>query len=134
MADFLTPPEYAVEAPSGPIWLTDDGILITINNFVTHTHENAVENLRITRELAAGNPRPLLVDISKVRSMSKQAREEYTRTENKEFCTAVALLTTSAVGSMIGNIFMALNKHVVPVKMFTDAHKAREWLLDHKIT
>lgn len=132
MADFLTPPKDAVMAPSGPIWLNEDGIIITLNNFVNHTHADALENLRITKEVAGGVPRPLLVDITNVRNMSKEAREEYVMPHNKEIVTAVALITGSNVGRMIGNLFITLNKHVIPVKLFTDAHKAREWLLLHK--
>lgn len=132
MADILSPPTDAIQAPSGPVWLNDDGIIIALNNFVTHSLENAIENLKTTKDLAGTQARPMLVDITNVRTMSKDAREEYVRPQNKEFITAVALLTNSNVGRMIGNLFMSLNKHIVPVKMFTDADKAREWLLLYK--
>lgn len=132
MADFMTPPPDAIQSPSGPVWCTKDGIIITRNNFVTHSHEDAIENLRLTRELARGKPRPLLVDITNVRTISKKAREEYVLPGNKEIITAVALITTSNVGRMVGNLFMTLNKPAMPMKMFTNADNAREWLLQYK--
>lgn len=134
MTDIITPPADAIMAPSGPIWVSDDGIIITINNFVDHSHQDAIENLRITKDIAGDKPMPLLVDITKVRNISKEAREEYVAPANKEFVTAVGLLTGSNVGRMIGNLFMSLNKHIVPVKMFTDIDKAKDWLLQHKHT
>lgn len=132
MDSFLTPPKDAAMAPSGPTWLDEDGIMITINTITTHTRQEAVDNMVVTKEVAAGKPRPLLVDLTKVKSMSKEAREEYTKSESQQIVTAVALLTTSNVGKMVGNLFIGFNKHVIPVKLFTDAHKAKEWLMEYR--
>ncbi len=133
MADFLTPPANATIAPTGPVWLSEDGIIITINTVKTHTQEQAVENMVLTKQVGAGTPRPLLVDVTHVQSMSKEAREEYVKSESLEIVTAVALITKSGIGRMVGNLFIGLNKHVVPVKLFNDAHKAKEWLMQYKV-
>lgn len=130
MAEFMTPAQNAIIAPSGPIWLSDDGIIITINNKqATHSLENAIENLRITKLLAGDKARPLLVDMTDVRSMDRVAREAYVNPENKQFICAVALLTRSNIGRVIANIFMNVQKTVVPVKLFNDPVKAKEWLM-----
>lgn len=132
MTDYLTPPPDALQAPSGPVWLNEDGIIITLNNYVTHSEEDAIENLRLTKQIAGEVRRPLLVDITNVRNMSKEARDQYTSPDNKSFITSVALITTSNVGKMIGNLFIALHKHNVPVKMFTEIDKASSWLKQYK--
>lgn len=129
MHDFMIPPPDALIAPSGPVWLSEDGIVITIGKAESQDTEVARENMVYTKKATAGKPRPLLVDITKVKSMSKGAREEYVKQQEEPVITAVALLTNSGIGSMIANIFMGLNKPYVPVKMFTDALKAKDWLM-----
>lgn len=133
MADFMTPPADAAIAPSGPVWLDGSGILITITTTQVQTLQDAKENMKITWAAGNGIPRPLLIDISRTRAMSKEAREEYTAPESRKHITAVALLTNSNVGRMVGNLFINLNKHVVPIKLFTDPVKGRDWLLQYKV-
>lgn len=132
MTDYLAPPSNALQSSTGPIWLNEDGIIITLNNFVPLDEENAIENLKLTKQLAGEVPRPLLVDVSNVRNMSKEARVKYSSPENKSFITSVALVTTSNVGKMIGNLFIAFDKHSVPIKIFTELNSACSWLLQHK--
>lgn len=132
MHDFMIPPPDALVAPSGPVWLSDDGIIITIGKAESQDTEAARENMAYTKRVTAGKPRPLLVDITKVKSMSKGAREEYVKQQEETVITAVALLTNSSIGSMIANIFIGLNKPYVPVKMFTDPLKAKDWLMQYR--
>lgn len=134
MYDFMTPPPDALMAPSGPVWLTEDGIVITVGKSESQDAEVARENMVYTRKAAAGKPRPLLVDMTKVRSMSKGAREEYVKQQGELIITAVALLTTSSVSNMIANLFIGLNKPHVPVKLFTDPNKAKDWLMEHRLS
>lgn len=134
MHDFMIPPPDALMAPSGPVWLTEDGIVITIGKLESQDTEAARENLIYTKKATGGKPRPLLVDMTKVRSMSKGAREEYVKQQGELIITAVALLTTSSVSNMIANLFIGLNKPHVPVKLFTDPDKARDWLMEHRLS
>ena len=87
--------------------------------------------MEYNKRIAAGTPRPLLVDMSRVRSISKEAREEYVKETEEPFVTAVALVTNSSVSRMIGNFFIGLNHGIVPARLFTDPGKAREWLLQY---
>lgn len=132
MHDFMIPPPDALMAPSGPVWLNEDGIVITIGKLESQDTETARENMVYTKRVTGGKPRPLLVDMTKVRSMSKGAREEYVQQQGDAIITAVALLTRSGVSNMIANIFISLNKPQVPVKLFTDPDKAKEWLMEYR--
>jgi len=132
MHDFMIPPADALMAPSGPVWLNEDGIVITIGKLESQDTETARENMVYTKKVTGGKPRPLLVDMTKVRSMSKGAREEYVQ-QGGATITAVALLTRSGVSNMIANIFISLNKPQVPVKLFTDPDKAKEWLMEYRL-
>lgn len=132
MSDFMTPPPNAIMAPSGPTWLSEDGIMITINNKHTiHNIDDAIENLRITHLVAGDKARPLLVDMTYVKTMDRDAREEYMKPGNEKYVSAVALLTKSNMGRVVANIFMNFQKHLVPVKMFNDPVKAKEWLMQY---
>jgi hypothetical protein len=133
MADFMIPPPNALIAPTGPVWLDEDGIMITINTSAIHTREDAIVNMKITSEAGKGIPRPFLIDLTSVRSMSKAAREEYVKPGSENIINAVALLTTSNIGRMVGNLFIGFNKHIVPIKLFNDAAEAKAWLLQYKV-
>lgn len=132
--DFMIPPPDALMAPSGPVWLNEDGVIITIGKPESQDTDIARENMVYTKKVAGGKPRPLLVDITEVRSMTKGAREEYVKQQEELIITAVALLTRSGIGNMIANIFISLNKPYVPVKLFTDPEKAMAWLMEHRIS
>lgn len=132
MTHLLTPPPDAIFAPTGPTWLHEDGIIITINDSAEHTLKDAVENMKITKAIGKGIPRPMLVDVTRVRSMDREARAQYVKPESLQIVTAVALVTNSTIGTMVGNLFINLNKHVVPIKLFSDPDKAKEWLLQFR--
>lgn len=133
MTNLMTPPHDAVISPSGPVWLNEDGIVITITTVPYQGLAEARENMEYNRKVAAGIPRPLLADMSRVRSISKEAREEYVKEIDDPFVTAVALITRSSVSRMIGNIFIGLNNTTVPTRLFNDPDKAREWLLQYRV-
>lgn len=133
MTDLMTPPPDAVISPSGPIWLNEDGIIITITTATYQTLDDAKVNMEYSRKMTAGVPRPMLVDMSKVRSINKEAREEYVKKIDEPFITAVALLTNSNISRMVGNFFIGLNNMQIPAKLFTDPEKAREWLLQYLV-
>lgn len=134
MTDLMTPPPHAVITPSGPVWLSEDGIIVTITTAHTQTLADAKENIQYNKRVAAGIPRPLLVDMSRVRSMSKDAREEYVKKDDEPLVTAVALVTNSSISRMVGNFFIGLTQSYIPVKLFTEPEKAREWLLQYIVS
>ncbi len=133
MIDLMTPPPEAEISPSGPVWLNEDGIVVTITTTATQDLTSAKENVAFQRKVAAGKPRPLLVDMTSVRSISKEAREEYVKEREGPFITAVALVTKSSIARMVGNFFIGLNHTHVPAKLFSDPAKARDWLLQYRV-
>jgi hypothetical protein len=44
---------------------------------------------------------------------------------------AGALITGSAVNKTIGNIFLSIDKPLVPTKLFTNEESARQWLREY---
>jgi hypothetical protein len=132
MSDFMIPPPDAAITPWGPIWLSAEGIIINIGSKSSQNKEEVAAYLSHIRIAAAGKPRPYLVEISRVRSMSKELREEYDRHNMTDIVTAMALVTGSSIGNMIGNLLIGVSTPKVPTKLFTDPVKAREWLLQYR--
>jgi hypothetical protein len=87
---------------------------------------DAVENVEVQVKLAGGKVCPILCDITKCKSVSKEARSYYGQI--KAFC-ALALVGGSPIGNIIGNIFLAVHgSKTVPTKLFMAEANAIQWL------
>jgi hypothetical protein len=72
--------------------------------------------------------RPSLVDISRMRSITRQARAYFSGPETARIETAVALIVKSPVSRAIGNFFLGINKTAMPSKLFSTEDPAIAWL------
>ena len=97
------------------------------------------KDLRINLEVAkaivqsriffTGNTKmPSLIISQGVITMDKPAREYLSSKEATEGLAASAIVVNSAFSSFLGNFFLSVNKTNIPVKIFSDAVKAEEWL------
>ncbi len=73
-----------------------------------------------------GRPLPLLVDMTGMAGIAREAREHFATSASG--VSAIALLTGSAVSRMIANFFIGLRKSQVPMRMFRTEAEAVEWL------
>lgn len=88
--------------------------------------EDAIENIDVQLKLAGGKRCPILCDITKCKSISKEARNHYA--QNMAF-SALALVGGSPIGNIIGNIFLAVyGTKTVPTKLFMAEADAIQWL------
>jgi hypothetical protein len=93
------------------------------------TLEHACENVAASVKVAAGKKWPMLVDMSKVKSITREARERYASPKNEETITACAIVVGSRLNRFIGNFFIGLNRAPVPTRLFDSPADARAWLL-----
>jgi hypothetical protein len=77
--------------------------------------------------LSEGRSYPQLIDVTGIKSITKEARE-YLATEGTKLVKAGAFIVGSPLNKMLGNIFLFINTPEVPTKLFTDEGKAKEWL------
>ena len=127
------PPAHALRSATGLTWLDDSGIIIAVANpHDIHTLKDAEENQRIISLLAGDIKRPFLIDISNVKSMSREARAFYAGPEPPKTITAVAIVTNSNIGNLVGNFFISLTSPRVPTRMFSDPIQAQNWLQQFK--
>ena len=114
---------------TGRTWMGEDGIIRGVHLPDTEeTLEDAKENMAATAKIGAGKRCPILVDLRRVKSIDRQAREYYGRGDQAEVVRAVALLIDSPLSRAIGNFILGINKPRIPVKLFTSEAEALDWL------
>lgn len=112
-----------IETRTSKIWIEEEIVRIKSDN--NQTLIDANENIDATLMLIKGRKYLHLVDIRKVRSVSKEARDRFAKDDAR---IANALLIGSIVSKLIGNFFMGFSKPVYPTKLFTSEEKAIKWL------
>jgi hypothetical protein len=110
-------------------WLDDDGTIRgKVQPGANYRIEEAVRSMEIIERLGGGRPRGLLMDITEMRSMSREARAFFGEADRARAVYAVALIVNSLLSRSIGNFILGFNRPVVPVRLFTDEAEAVAWL------
>ncbi len=103
------------------------GLLFGDQKTVEHAKENIDAQERIRDSLKKNKTR-VLIDMTAVSEITKEARDYYANERTGSIQRATALLIGSPVSRVIGNFFMGLNKPISPTRLFTDPQKAIKWL------
>jgi hypothetical protein len=118
-----------VEVRTQTIWLDGEGIVRA--KLKPHVHVglgDAQEAVRAIGELCQGRRSPVLVDMTELQSMDREARVYFAGAETAKVESAVAILIHSPLSRAIGNFFMGLNKPLFPTRLFTSEEEALAWL------
>jgi hypothetical protein len=118
-----------VRSDVGEVTIRKDGLLYA------RAFPNAKIGLKQAREyysmvqyLTSSKTHAAVINISGVSQISKDAREFLVKESSSRGITAaVALISKSAAGKMIGNLFLTVSKPNYPVRIFTDSREARHW-------
>ncbi|MCH8902962.1 MAG: hypothetical protein IIA45_03495 [Bacteroidetes bacterium] len=112
-------------------WDTENEIVIGELFADLTTEALAKENIdaqeRVRDSLSKEKTR-VLVDMTTVNAISKEARDYFANERTASIQRATALLIGSPVSRVIGNFFLGLNKPLSPTKLFTDQEQAIKWL------
>lgn len=92
------------------------------------TLEHAQDIIRQIAKVNAGARRPILVDLTGARSISRDARQYFAGPETAKVESAAALLVHSPLSRVLGNFFMGMNKALTPTRLFTSEPEALAWL------
>jgi hypothetical protein len=91
--------------------------------------EIAKELVRNRIEFSGGVPSYALIDFSNVKSVTKEARDYMNDPRGGlEGVLGGAFLSNNAVSTLFINLYLRINKPVVPAKFFTKKEDALEWL------
>ena len=74
-----------------------------------------------------GQPMPTLVEMSEIKSFSREARDLF-QNQNTHTSSALALVVSSMMSRVMGNLFISMNQSGIPLKLFNDQNQAMNWL------
>ncbi|MEZ4922316.1 MAG: hypothetical protein R2780_04020 [Crocinitomicaceae bacterium] len=114
-------------------WLGEDGIARTlVRDGAVIGIEDAMLNSRAVNSLRENAVYPLIVDTTKIKSITKEARDYLSIKDRETNVNAIAIVRKSIIGNMVANFFIGLNKPSVPTKLFNSEEEAVEWCKNFK--
>ena len=125
----MKPPEdtKVYEHLIATLWFDNSGILYSSSKASPRTKQIMIDYATYIKQITNNKKVCILSDISNARPLEKDARD-YMETELKNIYLAMAIVSTSSLGKMIGNIFFKINKLSFPTKMFSNEEEALTWL------
>lgn len=128
-------PAHALELNCFHTWMGNDGIARTkVKPGSEVDIDDAKENSGAVNALAQGGGKfPLIIDSRGIKSMTRDARNQFTTKGRETSVTSFAIIIDSPLSRVIGNFFMGINKPAVPTRLFENEDEAKKWLLSLKI-
>lgn len=74
---------------------------------------------------------PLFIDIKVVKHITKDARDYLASKEGCHKAASCAIIINSNVTRVLANYFIAINRPLVPTKVFTNEEAAKQWLTEY---
>ncbi len=109
-------------------WFDEDGIFCVISKkSPAQTLEEAKKDIENLMEIIGQKKVCMLVDATNSTESTKELRD-YAAVEFPKFIKAMAIVSNSALGKMLANLFFNIKSQPYPTKMFNDENEAREWL------
>ncbi|HWY12347.1 MAG TPA: STAS/SEC14 domain-containing protein [Bacteroidia bacterium] len=126
----MKPPENAkvYEWDTSTFWFDESGIFCSISK---KTPPQSLDEVKKSMEelykIIGGKKVCMLLDVTYSAESTKETRD-YAAVEFPKFVKAIAMLSQSALGKMMANLFFSIKAQPYPVKMFTDENEAKAWL------
>ena len=106
----------------------DGGIMYGLYKVEEVTLDVAQVMIKARLQASEGKSYPFLADVSKVKTITKEARTAFAEGDGIKLMPACALLVDSPVNRLLGNFFLSVSKPKVPTKLFTSQDEAVDWL------
>jgi hypothetical protein len=90
--------------------------------------EDAKNTVNVIGKIHASGNWAVLVDIRKMKSLTKEARDYYGNNSIMRESSGCALLTESFFSKMLGNFFIGFSKPEFPARIFNSREEAILWL------
>ena len=119
------------DTPTSVFWFNEDGIVYSITKeSPPQALEDSIKNLEFFKKIIGEKKVCLLIDVTYSQETTREIRD-YAATEFPKFVKAIALLSKSALGKMLANLFFTIKTQPYPTKMFTEEKEAKEWLMQY---
>jgi hypothetical protein len=117
-----------IDWPTSILWFDENGILCAISKKApAQTLDETKKSIEDFNKLTGGKKVCMLIDITNSPPTSKEIRD-YSAAELPKITKALAMISESALGKMIANLFFGLKPPPYPTKMFSNEKDAKEWL------
>lgn len=109
-------------------WMGNDGIARTMVKPGSEIElRHAQENSFIVNSFDSHDEYPIIVDTTKIKSITKEARDHFSLRDRQSKVNSIAIIRKSVIGNMVANFFIGINKPKVPVKLFEKEEDAIKW-------
>jgi len=121
----------SIDTPIIKVGFDDVGILYIIyKEAPVRTLEEAMLVMQEIKELVGNKKVCIAADVTYVAESCRDIRN-YMAEEIPTIAKAIAVVSDSAVGKMMANLFFSLRPQPFPVKIFTDQAAAKMWLMKY---
>lgn len=107
---------------------TDGIIYASVAAGAEESLADAQENIRACAALCNGQRHPVLINLNGLKSQDREARMYYSGPETARVVSALALVSSSRLSTIIANFFLSITKGTIPTKLFTAEAEAIVWL------
>jgi hypothetical protein len=105
------------------MWISDEILFAEFKPRLVMNIEIAKQMVNDRLKFSNGTSYPMFLDARNFVSMDRATMKYYKTKEVVQYVSAAAFLTGGALSSFAGNIFLALEKPLVPTQLFTDEKK-----------
>ena len=119
----------SAKTPLGEMHLMGGSVLMhRLRGGVVVTKRTADEVLRVTKEIADGEPVAVVVDMRKIAFADLEARNSFAADDAGEVATA--LLVSAPIAEFLAKRFVADSQPARPTRIFLDETEAVVWAAD----
>jgi hypothetical protein len=120
---------HTIVTQTAKIWLAEDGIV----HLQPHARReqdlnDAIENVTAVTEISGGVKRGLLIHFQEAVAQTPECRSYYTSEAAFQAVCALAIVTKSTLGRIIGNLMIGMNTTGAPIRLFDSDQAALAWL------
>ena len=112
------------------VWMDSENITwIRFNKWGTHSINEAKQVVEAHNTLANGVKTPVLADLRNISTGADRLARKYYASEESSRCElCMAMVVTSPVQRMFGNLFMKLTNPPYPTRLFREEAEALAWI------
>lgn len=120
-----------IETAAARLALLHEGLVwVAVKPGIDQTPHMAHENVDASIRLAGGTRRPLLIDLRGAVPLEPETRRVYMdKSIGAHFSRIAMVILTDRLSRMMAGVYMVAARLPIPVRVFTDAAKAADWLV-----
>jgi hypothetical protein len=109
----------------------DEGILVSLSKSPTRTVANISGNVALVKQITGNKRVPLLIYLSKS-GVPDKATRRFAQKQLPVIYSAMAMVSKPGLSKFIMNFLFRFSAPPIPMKSFTDAATAKEWLKQYR--